>query len=399
MKKTILTTTLVSLALAGCANHPISTFQPFQTTDLNSLVKSGHLKQKVDTFFVINDSSSSMAESYDGPGFPGQSGPAKLAVEKELMSRINKTLPEMTLASGLRSFGYGPCLSWGYTKLNQAVQSHSSASFDSAINSLECSSGGTPVASAFEALDADLASASGNISVILFSDGHNYDSSPTPALLALKEKYGDKLCVSTVWVGNENEQDGQAILQGIRDTTACGYSSTVGEMSSTDGMASFVKNVFFDSATPPPVAAAAIDGDADGDGVPDSKDKCPNTLEGATADVDGCWAFHGVFFDFNQDTIKEGYEDMFDNAIKILKENPNVTVEIQGHTDSMGAESYNLDLSERRAATVKTHLINKGIEASRITTKGFGESDPVASNDSEEGRAHNRRVFYKRTDL
>ncbi len=127
MKKTILTTTLVSLALAGCANHPISTFQPFQTTDLNSLVKSGHLKQKVDTFFVINDSSSSMAESYDGPGFPGQSGPAKLAVEKELMSRINKTLPEMTLASGLRSFGYGPCLSWGYTKLNRAVQSHSSA--------------------------------------------------------------------------------------------------------------------------------------------------------------------------------------------------------------------------------------------------------------------------------
>lgn len=399
MKKTILTTTIVSLALAGCANHPIATFQPFQTTDLNSLVKSGHLKQKVDTFFVINDSSSSTAESYDGPGFPGQTGPAKLAVEKELISRINKTLPDMALTSGLRSFGYGPCLSWGYTKLNQAVQSHSSASFDSAINSLECSSGGTPVASAFEALDADLASASGNISVILFSDGHNYDASPTPALLALKEKYGDKLCVSTVWVGNENEQDGQAILEGIRETSGCGYSSTVGEMSSTDGMASFVKNVFFDSATPPPVAAAAIDGDADGDGVPDSKDKCPNTLEGATADVDGCWAFHGVFFDFNQDTIKEGYEDMFDNAIKILKDNPNVTVEIQGHTDSLGSESYNLDLSERRAATVKTHLINKGIEASRITTKGFGESDPVASNDSEEGRAHNRRVFYKRTDL
>jgi OOP family OmpA-OmpF porin len=135
MKKIILTTTLLAgLALSGCANHPVSTFQPFQTTDLNSLVKSGHLKQKVDTFFVINDSSSSMASAYDGKGFPGQSGPAKLAVEKELMKRINKTLPEMTLTSGLRSFGYGPCLSWGYTKLNQPVQSHSASSFDGAID-------------------------------------------------------------------------------------------------------------------------------------------------------------------------------------------------------------------------------------------------------------------------
>ncbi len=397
MKKILLTTTLASLALSGCATHPISTFQPFQTTDISSLVKSGHLKQKVDTFFIINDSSSSMSQTYTGSGFPGQSEPTKLAVEKELMNRMSKTIPDMALTSGLRSFGYGPCLSWGYTKLNQAIQNHSASSFDNAINSLGCSSGGTPVASAFEALDTDLASASGNISVILFSDGHNYDSSPTPALQALKEKYGNKLCVSTVWVGNEDEQDGQAILEGIRETSGCGYSTTVSDMASANGMADFVKNVFFVSATP--ASVAATDGDADVDGVPDSQDKCPNTPQGARADVDGCWAFHGVFFDFDQDTIKAGYEDMFDNAIKVLQNNPSLTVEIQGHTDSIGAESYNQDLSERRASTVKTHLVNKGIEASRVTTKGFGESDPVASNESEEGRAHNRRVFYKRTDL
>jgi OOP family OmpA-OmpF porin len=399
MRKIIITSAIAGLVLTGCANHPVSTFQPFQTTELNSLVQSGHLKQRVDTFFVINDSSSSMSEAYTGTGFPGQSGSTKLAVEKELIGRINKSLSDVNMTSGLRSFGYGPCLSWGYTKLNQPLQSHSSASFDSAINSLACSSGGTPVASAFEALEADLASSTGNISVILLSDGHNYDTSPTPALLALKEKYGSKLCVSTIWVGNENEEDGQAILQGIKDTTGCGYSSTVAEMATTDGMAGFVKNVFFDAAIPVAVATAAIDGDSDGDGVPDSQDKCPNTPIGATVDVDGCWAFHGVFFDFDQATIRDGYEDTFDNAISVLEKNPSLTVEIQGHTDSIGAEDYNLDLSTRRAAAVKTHLVNRGIQASRITTKGLGESDPVASNDSKEGRAHNRRVFYKRTDI
>ncbi len=395
MKKTLLkATTIASIALTGCATHSINTFEPFQAADLNSLVRSGQLQQKKNTFFVINDSSSSTGEAYLGSGFSGQT---KLSVEKTLLQRMNQTIPDISLSSGLNSFGYGPCLSWGFTELNQPLQSYSSASFESAIKSLECSSGGTPAEAAFDVAATELASDSGNIAVMLFSDGNNYDSSPAAAIASLKQQHGDRLCLYTVWVGNESDEAGKAVLEGLSRMTGCGFSTTASDISSSNGMANFVKNVFFNSVTPAPVAVK--EGDADGDGVLDSKDRCPNTPRGAIVDRDGCWAFRGVLFDFDKSTIKAGYENVFDNAIKVLRLNPSLTVEIQGHTDSKGSDAYNQGLSERRAASVKRLLVNNGISSGRLTTRGFGESRPVASNDTEAGRAHNRRVVYKRTDM
>ncbi len=389
MKKILLqATTIASIALTGCATQSINTPQPFQAKDLSSAVSSGQLVQKTDTFFVINDSSSSMSDIYAGSGYG--SSLTKLSVEKEVLGRMNQTIPNISLTSGLRSYGFGPCLSWGYTQLNQAVQNYSSSAFNGAISSLKCSSGGTPVASAFEAASTDLNSTTGNIAVILLSDGHSFDLSPAPAVQDLKEQYGDKLCLYTVWVGNENEAPGQAVLQQLSDISGCGFSTTAGAIASSDGMADFVTNVFF---------KPWVEGDADGDGVLDSKDKCPNTPKGAIVDADGCWAFHGVLFDYDKSTIKAGYESLFDNAIKVLKLNPSLTVEVQGHTDSHGSNAYNQKLSAARAETVKQHLVSNGIAASRLTTKGFGESTPVASNATADGRAHNRRVVYKRTDM
>jgi len=392
MKKMLLTaTTIATVALSGCATQSINTFQPFQAKNLNGLISAGYLEQKQDTFFVINDSSSSTGKTYLGSGFPGQSNPTKLSIEKELLNRMNKTIPNITLTSGLRSFGYGSCVDWGYTKINQTVQNYSTASFDSAIKTLECSSGGTPVASAFTAANDDLASSTGNISVILFSDGHNYDVSPVPAIETLKSTYGDKLCVYTVWVGNENEASGQAILEGLSSVAGCGFSTTASTIASSDGMANFVTKVFFNQKTP------VVDNDADG--ILNNTDQCPNTPKGAIVDKDGCWAFHGILFDFDKSAVKPGYDQLFKNAILVLKSNPNLTVEIQGHTDNSGETSYNQSLSESRAATVKQILIDNGISASRLTTVGFGESRPVVSNDTEDGRIHNRRVVYKRTDM
>jgi OOP family OmpA-OmpF porin len=389
MKKILLqATTIASIALTGCATQSINTAQPFQAKDLTSTVSSGRLVQKTNTFFVINDSSSSMSDIYTGSGFGSST---KLTVEKEILGRMNQTIPNIPLTSGLRSYGFGPCLSWGYTQLNQAVQNYSSSAFNGAISSLKCSSGGTPIASAFEAASTDLSSTTGNIAVILLSDGHSFDITPAPAVQALKEQYGDKFCLYTVWVGNENEAPGQAVLQDLSDISGCGFSTTAAAIASSDGMADFVTNVFF---------KPWVEGDADGDGVLDSKDKCPNTPKGAIVDKDGCWAFHGILFDYDKSTIKAGYENLFDNAIKVLKMNPSLTVEIQGHTDNHGSNAYNQKLSAARAESVKQYLVSKnGIEASRLTTRGFGESKPVASNATDEGRAHNRRVVYKRTDM
>ena len=140
-----------------------------------------------------------MGDTYLGSAFANIS---KHSVEKELFNRMNKTIPNLKLTSGLRSFGYGSCTGWVYTHLNQALQNYSKAGFDDAIASLECANGGTPVADAFIEIETDLADAKGNIAIIMLSDGYQYADSPASAVLALKQQYGDKLCLHTVcgWV-------------------------------------------------------------------------------------------------------------------------------------------------------------------------------------------------------
>ena len=97
-------------------------------------------------------------------------------------------------------------------------------------------------------------------------------------------------------------------------------------------------------------------------------------------------------FDFDKATIKPAGRDELDHAVKVLRDNPDLHVVVEGHTDSVGSDAYNLKLSERRAMTVKQYLVREGIESSRISTRGYGKSRPVASNATEEGRAQNRRA-------
>ena len=100
----------------------------------------------------------------------------------------------------------------------------------------------------------------------------------------------------------------------------------------------------------------------------------------------------GVNFDFDKSNIRPDAVPILEQACKTLKEEPSIDVSCQGHTDSVGTEAYNQGLSERRANSVRNWLIKCGIPASRLTSKGFGEANPVASNDTAEGRAQNRRT-------
>jgi len=100
----------------------------------------------------------------------------------------------------------------------------------------------------------------------------------------------------------------------------------------------------------------------------------------------------GVNFDFNKADIRPDAAVILDEAATILNENPGRSVSVGGYTDSVGAEDYNQKLSERRADSVKTYLAGKGVDASRLSTHGYGETNPVASNDTADGRALNRRV-------
>lgn len=133
-------------------------------------------------------------------------------------------------------------------------------------------------------------------------------------------------------------------------------------------------------------------GDADGDGVLDDKDKCPGTPAFAKVNISGCWIIPGVRFDSGKWDIKSSSYAELDNVVTVLKENPDLKVEVQGHTDNVGSAKFNQNLSEKRARSVMEYFLKKGVSQDRLTSEGYGFSRPATTNDTPEGRAINRRV-------
>src|SRR5574344_2481593 len=147
-------------------------------------------------------------------------------------------------------------------------------------------------------------------------------------------------------------------------------------------------------AAPAPVAAKAAPKDSDGDGVIDELDKCPDTLKGAKVDTVGCMTL--INLNVNFDTAKSEIKDIYGTRIhdfaKVMNTDKKLKADIEGHTDAVGSVQYNQKLSERRAASVVKALTDLGVEKSRLKAVGYGKSRPIASNETAEGRAENRRV-------
>lgn len=142
--------------------------------------------------------------------------------------------------------------------------------------------------------------------------------------------------------------------------------------------------------------------DADRDGVPDANDLCSDTPRSYAVDKDGCpIAIEEVArvellvnFDFDRSEVKEQYLPEIESVARFMEQYPDRVVELEGHTDSRGTDAYNLGLSQRRAEAVMAELVGRfGISPSRVSAKGFGESQPIGNNDSAQGRAENRRVI------
>lgn len=385
MKKSLLALSICTTALIGCATQSVNSFHTFQAKDLNPLVHSSGFKQKTQNLLVINDSSSSMSTTYTGEAISGLSSVSKLSVEKELLNRFNQTIPAINFTSGIRSFGFGPCLSWGQTKLNMAVSDYSKSSFSNGINDLTCSSGGTPMTVALDAAQADLSSTSGNIAVLILSDGRDNSYGPIAGAEALKAQYGDRLCIYSIWVGNEKDAGGQELLQQLSDVAGCGYNTKAAQVATINGMAKLVEDIFFERGP----------ADTDMDGVLDNHDHCPNTPKGATVNSQGCWVIKGINFDTDKSDIKAQYHALLNGVAKVIKNNPGLKIEVQGHTDNQGSAAYNKALSDRRANAVKNYLAKQANAADRLSAKGYGLTQPIDTNDTAAGRANNRRVQLK----
>ena len=150
-------------------------------------------------------------------------------------------------------------------------------------------------------------------------------------------------------------------------------------------------------AAPAPAAVPATPPDSDHDGVPDNIDQCPDTPAGVQVDAVGCplkgsITLEGVNFEHNSAALTVASHPPLEEIATGLKKHPRLKVEIQGHTDSTGSPPYNLKLSQRRADSVRDYLVSEGASADQLITKGYGQTQPTASNKTAEGRAKNRRV-------
>ncbi|MGJ8686922.1 MAG: OmpA family protein, partial [Spongiibacteraceae bacterium] len=140
--------------------------------------------------------------------------------------------------------------------------------------------------------------------------------------------------------------------------------------------------------------------DSDGDGVPDKIDQCPGTLPGLKVNSRGCVItqtveLSGVHFEFNKSRLMLDSQTVLNKVAESLANEPDVAIIIMGHTDSVGSDSYNERLSQQRAESVVNYLGTRSIKNSRMEAIGYGESKPVADNNTDEGRERNRRVELK----
>lgn len=364
------------LFLFGCAaKEPVNfgAFTPAQF-DLDKV------ETKVDNFLVIMDASSSMRHEN------------KFETAKTVVERLNMTIPELGQTAGFRTFGHDPSVCKDKTKLFYGMEAYTTAGMADGLAGVVKPGGLSRLDKALEAAQTDLEGQAGVYNaVIVVSDGIDMTDVQAQAQ-ALKDVFGSSLCIYPVLVGNAPE--GRQLLENLAEIGECGFLSTADDLLTSAGMADFVSKVFLkDALAPAPAPAAApTRNDSDGDGVYDDQDQCPGTPTGARVNSVGCWVLENVLFDFDKAVIKPEAYPLLDEVVAIMKKNPGMNVELQGHTDNIGTAEYNMGLSLRRANAVADYLESKGISADLLTTKGFGFSKPVALNGTAFGRSLNRRV-------
>lgn len=350
----------MGLMVTACAQKNIPT--PFTPTDLNSKVTSGDYVQKVDNFLLILDDTKSMNldRHWSSP----------LDKAKVVAHNMNNTIPALKLQAGMRAFGPNRYSLADGSALQHGMTAHSKSAFGEAVNSVMKTGGNTPLARTFTLAEADLANSTGDIAVVVVSDGEeNIGGSAVKAAKELKDKYKDRICIYTILIGNSAA--GRATMEKIAQASGCGFATDEEALSTPAGMASFVEKVFLKPAEkvvvppPPPV------------------DKKCFTIE------------LKVEFDFDKSKIKSQYFKTLTEFADLVRAYPNHTVNLEGHTCNIGTDAYNMKLGQRRADSVRNFILKnfKDIDPARLTAISYGETKPAVSNDKKDQRPHNRRVF------
>ncbi|MCD4675481.1 MAG: OmpA family protein [Desulfobacula sp.] len=429
---------LTILVFSGCVDRP-----PQPTVEENAIKKVAprayhsfsfneckpvdktRMVKKIDNFVIVFDPSASMTETYEasndciachdhykdssyaekhavkygGREFAKQDDKlytsrcnechqdylfSKFKFAKKLATCFNKSIPDLELISALRTFGYPV-----YSMLGNGPEEYDKTAYDLSLRKIFDADGASPLAPTLTAVGKDLFDHPGKKAVIVISDGQDMGQKEVLAAEELKARYGEDICIYTVHIGND--PSGKKTMKKIAIAGQCGVSVSGDDLLAREKMENLVREIFLIK-------------DSDGDGVPDFKDDCPGTLPGLEVDENGCWklvVLGNVLFDFDKFNIKPEGIIILNQVVNLLNKHNFLDLHISGHTDNFGSMKYNINLSKQRVQSGLNYIQKNGISPKRLSISWHSFSIPVATNDTVEGRALNRRLeftFKKRQD-
>jgi len=367
LKKCFLFCIILSISFIGCQAHaPKSLDESFKP----AIIK-GPFIQRTDNVMFILDASQSMATGMDGK--------KKLALARSVINRINLTMPTMHINSALRTFGHTRRPIEYRSDLVYGPSPHQKQAFQDAVDSIKFVGGMSSLDMALMGVMKDFRNESGHISIVVVTDGEVKQAKSIEAVSKLKKHYGQRFSLYPIVLERKNKDFMQTLVQ----KAGQGFVQHIDPVYSPEDMATYVNKVFL---------SRVRQKDKDGDGVTDDKDICPGTPAGARVTINGCWILGNIHFPSNSSKLSNEMTPYLSEVVAILKNNPNLWMEVQGHTDSTGSANHNYTLSRNRAMAVMNYLISKGVSPDRLTATGYGETKPISANDNEEGKSLNRRV-------
>ena len=346
----------------------------------------------INGFTLLVDLSSSMRRLSNCPSHVKEEAVAAL------LRKMNRRIPGKPYNASLRVFGYKkPTITtWrpqDLTTLYYGPATYNRDGMEDALARLVAADSVSPFADALKASDEELRSMGSPKAVLMFSDFESNQTSGTPVQNAanLRRRYGQDVEIFTFHATRQ-----LAAVKLARSIAEAGGGKAYDICRMLNDEAAF-ENMMMEIFGPGGSACA----DQDGDGVCDEDALCPDTPPGVAVDSRGCWvAAYSQFFDFDKDEVKSEFLPRLQHAVNVLKKNPGITrVIIAGHTDNIGKPEYNLELGRRRAQAVKNILVGSGISRDRLIVESYGETRPIGPNDTEEGRARNRRVEFHVGDM
>jgi OOP family OmpA-OmpF porin len=411
MSKQLFLPWVVFIIFLGCATSQNSPVEPL---DVNVLLEDCRYTQKVDNFLILLDVSHSMS-------FFEYNDRKKIDIAREVVERFNETIPRLALTAGVRIFDPGRLYTHDTAQV-YGLTDYKSSELGEALKELFehplYLNGDTHLSQTLHSSAEDIQSLKGKTAIIIISDGIVTGEPPMVAIKKLKQLFGDHLCIYPILVGDDPR--GICVFEEISGYNDCSFLSQADELLADQHMTEFVTMVFLDKAetphdtdsdgvcdkrdlcpddpdkTEPGICGCGHpDIDSDGDGIYDCFDTCPGTPRGAPVDENGCWALTNILFDLNKWFIKEEYFPVLLAIAEVMKNNPSLRMEIQGHTCNIWTEQYNLKLSGWRAESVKIYLLEQGVSQQQLEIKTFGLTRPFASNETEETRKLNRRVQFR----